>query len=148
MADDILQPAQITWYINTEDGIVPSSDYYLGNVSTNNILQATIYLWNNRWGRDNVLDMTNIRLKIDFDKIENSYLLENTYYTLDNGSYQKINKFEDNIGYIDIDKTIKGSKNDGSLNNNDNYCIINLKITIPNGAREELKNFFITPEYQ
>lgn len=98
-----------------------------GTYTNSDPIEIDLRIWNNRFGTETVDDLQNFVINFYFDKLEDNNLLQ--YITINyNGVEEVPVSINNNIGTASFlnNVIIKGTPNDGSDNNLNNY--INLKI--------------------
>lgn len=143
-----MKDPQISWYIKeNEDATFIDKEVYMGSYNSSNIEAVfNVQLWNNKWGSEDVKNLDNFSIAIFFDTIEDNVLLSRCEVKVDNGSYQKP-EIVGSKGIIRVNKTISGSKNNGTLNAN-NYLDLSIRINpITGDMKNGLKNIIIDLQY-
>lgn len=116
--------ASITWYAKLE-GLAEfeeTTDFYAGSYDSEHEIKIDLQIWNNRYGKTNVSDLTSFDLVFYFDNIEDTALYD--YCTvMYNGSALPFSV----SGYkavVDLPSvTLYGYKNNGTLEQGSANCL-------------------------
>lgn len=144
-----MQDANITWYVedSTDSTLVPSEEYYAGTFVPNDTVTLKVYLWNNRWGTTEVASANDCKLVVYFETIEDSTLLSLCKASVDGGTLTEFD-MDGGRGVIDLNRSISGAANNGSLSNTDNYSTIILQLgPITDGMKNSLKTMYLSPDF-
>lgn len=139
--------AKITWYIKENDEYIQDNDYYLGNYSPDSNLSFDVQVWNNRYGSSRVADISDARLSLYFDSMEDSVLLDYCYVSLNGGAEVKITP-QFGKGIVELG-TLSGASNNGleSLDNINNYKSISVLFKdFPMLLKNGIKNMYLDIE--
>ena len=138
---------KITWYIEEDNDYIQDNEYYLGSFSPDTEINLKVQVWNNRYGKSNVDSITNARLAIYFDSVEDSMLLNYCSVTVGDSNYSKVPVMF-NKGIIDIG-LLSGNSNNG-LDSTDNiYNFKNISISFkgfPSNLKNGIKNMYLDIE--
>lgn len=143
-----MKDSQITWYakLSTDKEYTQSNSLYAGTYTQDNNIQVNMQIWNNRWGTEDVKDLTNFIINIYFENVEDSALFDYCSITLNNTDVLTINKSA-NIATLEIpaDATISGKHNDGTIKNNNNYIRLDFVFSAPQDIKlkeNDLKSLY------
>jgi hypothetical protein len=139
---------QVEWFLIEEDNsIVPHQEYFAGSYRPSDTVELSLQVWNNRWGIASVDNVSEIsKIKIFFDHIEDSQLLNFCSIAINGGGYSPLT-IEGNAGYVVLGSQLSGQPNDGSINSDGNYKNVSLRFgPITNNMRNGLKNMFVDLE--
>jgi hypothetical protein len=138
----------IGWYIKESDNYVQEDEYYLGSFTSDSEISINVQVWNNRYGSNSVDGISDARLAIYFDTVEDAALLN--YCTVSvNDSYFTAPKIELQRGIVSIGE-LSGIYNDGlELSSNEvNYKNLSIKFSgFPCNLKNGLKNMFLDIEF-
>lgn len=138
----------INWYIKESDTFVQEDEYYLGSYTSDSEIAITVQVWNNRYGSTSVDSISEARLAIYFDSIEDASLLN--YCTVSvNSSYYAAPEVELGRGVVTIGE-LSGVYNDGleESTNSTNYKNISIKFSgFPGNLKNGLKNMYLDIEF-
>lgn len=132
---------KISWYskLLSDERYSVNPDFYAGKYSDEDPIVVDIQLWNNRWGTDNVDDLTDYDICLFFDRLEDSVLLnyctivydENTVIPFNVSGQKAILEFTSK-------PVLSGKKNNGSsADNPDNFLQLRF---IFNAVQQRLKD--------
>lgn len=141
--------AKISWYtkILEEDNYDLRNDVYIGTYDGVAPLSLKIQLWNNRYGKTDVKNLSDFYLSLIFDNVEDRTLFKYCTVILNDSDIIS----PEVIGDIAVIKfpnpvTLKGTKNNGDpITNKKNY--INLEFRFDAGDKklkeDDLKSLYI-----
>jgi len=142
-----MKKPQISWYVLEDENLVPYEEYYAGSFRSDDVIEITLHVWNNRWGQEQVQNVEQGRLALYFDTIEDSFLLNLCSVSIDDGDFQSLN-ISSNRGRISLGRILSGEPNLGSSTSRNNYAKIVLRFgPITDGIRNSLKNLYLDIEY-
>lgn len=144
-----MKDSQITWYakLNTDKEYTQSNSLYAGTYTQDNNIQVNMQIWNNRWGTEDVKDLTNFIINIYFENVEDSALFDYCSITLNNSDVLSINKSA-SIATLEMpaDLSISGKHNDGTEKNNPkNYINLDFVFSAPTDIKlkeNDLKSLY------
>lgn len=139
--------AKITWYIKEEDKYIQDNDYYLGSYSPDSNLSFEVQVWNNRYGSSRVSDISDARLAIYFESMEDGTLLDYCHVSVNGGSEEKLSPMFGK-GIVDLG-TLAGASNNGleTLDNVNNYKTITVSFkNFPGLLKNGIKNMYLDIE--
>lgn len=143
---------KITWFVKKSDDTSYNEDaeFYAGTYNQTTNLSIDIKIWNNRYGTENVKNLTDFGFKVWFDDEEDASLLKYFTFMLNNeiGLDPVITKNEALI-QMPAGFAISGEMNDGSDHNTKNYMTLRIVLQIPASKKIKLNdlktlNFTIT----
>lgn len=138
---------QISWFVIEDDTPTPYEEYYAGSYRPDESVEIHMQLWNNRWGQEEAENVTQGRLAVFFDSIEDSYLLGLCSIKIDSNDFVPLT-INSGRGRVAIDRVLSGSSNTGSSNATGNYVNVVLKFgPVTAGIRNSLKNLYIDLEF-
>ena len=107
---------KISWYskLSTDAKFAETEELYAGTHRPNKEIRVNIQLWNNRWGKTDVQDLTNFLIIMYFHDAEDAALLENCIIEYKNKEVTK--QIENNTATLlfDSEIAISGKANDGN----------------------------------
>lgn len=139
--------SKITWYILEDEEYIQDDEYYLGSFSPDSEIQLKVQVWNNRYGKNNVESISNARLAIYFDSIEDSMLLEYCTVSINDNNFTKIPAMFGK-GIIDIG-LLSGNSNNGMDIIDNIYNFKNITVSFkgfPTNLKNGIKNMFLDIE--
>lgn len=145
---DTLDPI-ITWYVrkaevadedNTEI-FKENNDYYAGSYTQEDDMGIEFHIWNNRFGKTAVNDLTNFGIVVQFDHEEDSALLQYMQFLL-NGSYWLVPEINGNLAKVQmpVDTVISGAANTGEAGTSSNYITVKLVLSVPSDKKLKLND--------
>ena len=138
----------ISWYVKEQESFIQEDEYYLGSFTSDSEINITVQVWNNRYGSKSVDNITDARLAIYFDTIEDSSLLEYCTISVNDSVYGAL-ETELQRGIFSIGE-LSGNYNDGSEQapNDINFKNIKIKFSnFPGNLKNGLKNMFLDIEF-
>lgn len=138
--------ANIKWYIKNDNTFYPEEDYFAGTYSSRTPLSITIQLWNNRYGTEDVDDLSDFALKASFEHLEDKSLLQ--YVKLSSGTVELDSTvLDDHIIFTMPSGTVlKGTANNGLTSENaTNYMEMTFSFEVPeetNLKENDLKSLY------
>lgn len=139
--------SKISWYILEDDEFIQDDEYYLGSFSPGNEIKLKVQVWNNRYGKADVESITNARLAIYFDSIEDSLLLDYCTVSIDGNESIKVPVMFGK-GVVDIG-LLSGDSNNGMDTMDNVYNFKNIVVSFkefPANLKNGIKNMFLDIE--
>lgn len=144
-----MESPKLSWYYKTETDkdYDNSNEIYAGTYDNSKPLSVKLQLWNNRYGKEDVKNLSNFYLTIFFDNHEDNSLLKYCSVIL-NGIDILSPKISENMATITFPENIvlKGVKNNGSAETN-LHNFINLELRFDAGdtrlKEDTLKSLYI-----
>lgn len=135
MADPI-----ISWFIQPEgaDKMSPAREAYAGNYNKAHDISMKFQLWNNRYGRSAVDDLSNFSIQIFFDHTEDKSLLPYCNLVVSNSTLDK--QIINDRAVFNITRTLSGAINNGTATDNpENFMEFEFKFSAPKNDTVRLK---------
>ena len=137
-----MEAPKITWLVRTADdeSFRKSPEFYAGAYDQEEDLELYIQIWNNRYGKETVKNLSDFGISVTFDKEEDSVFLKYMSFFLGIKEYDLV--VNGNTGVIQLPDTVElsGAVNDGSDENTDNYVILRLVISVPENIRLKMND--------
>lgn len=137
-----MEAPKITWLVRTVDdeSFRKSPEFYAGAYDQEEDLELYIQIWNNRYGKETVKNLSDFGISVTFDKEEDSVFLKYMSFFLGIKEYDPV--VNGNTGVIQLPDTVElsGAVNDGSDENTDNYVILRLVISVPENIRLKMND--------
>lgn len=137
----------ISWHIYEDSDYVQDPEYYLGSFNPESTITLDVQIWNNRYGQKTIQSLSDARLCIYFENIEDSSLLKYCSISINNDSpiipEVELNKTSTSIGML------SGEPNNGVANDKNRVNYKNVKIEFkdfPHNLRSGIKNMFLDIE--
>lgn len=125
----------INWVISDKEIL---NSHFLGSYLNTSTFKVTIELWNNRFGVEQVQDITDGKLVIEFRDFEDSALLQHLQVKCDNQFFSKL-EVDGTRGYLKLPKSLKGTPNNGSASCYENFVTIELTFAKDMPVKSDLK---------
>lgn len=138
----------INWFIIEDDEQTQQEEYYLGSFNSNAEISLQLQIWNNRYGTKYAQSISNAKLVLFFETLEDSALLNYCTVNTEEGGDMKPN-MELNKASIYIGE-LNGDPNNGVDSDKNKNHFKNVTITFknfPSNLKEGLKNLFIDIQY-
>ena len=121
-----MSKAQISWYVKclSDERYSVDDNFYAGKYTDEDPIVVDIQLWNNRWGTENVEDLTDYDICFFFDCVEDSVLLN--YCTIiynDSNIVPFYVTGHKAVLSMDTKPVLSGLKNNGSSADNPNHFL-------------------------
>lgn len=124
---------QISWQIKklSDSKYSNKTDYFAGIYTQSSALELELLLWNNRYGTEDVEDLSSFSIDAVFQDMEDSTLLE--YLTMNFDGTMIVPSISKNVATFVIPDgiIIYGEANDGSTIATNNYKHIKLTLDVP-----------------
>lgn len=124
---------QISWQIKklSDSKYSNKTDYFAGIYTQSSALELELLLWNNRYGTEDVEDLSSFSIDAVFQDMEDSTLLE--YLTMNFDGTMITPSISKNVATFVVPEsiTIYGEANDGSTAAINNYKHIKLTLDVP-----------------
>jgi len=139
-----MQEPIITWHVLHNDIEEQKDRYYAGTFVPKDKLYLSLRVWNNQWGDTRVKTITNGKIIVYFDKLEDSYLLQYCSFKINNKL--KHAQIINNKAYIELDTDLQGNIDDGYAT--DNYADISIELgPITDGMEKNMKHLIVDLKY-
>lgn len=138
---------KITWYILEDEDYIQDDEYYLGSFSPDTEIKLNVQVWNNRYGKSNVDSISNARLAIYFESVEDSMLLNYCSIAINDDNFTNVPVMF-NKGIVDIG-LLSGNSNNGMDTVDNVYNFKNISISFknfPTNLKNGIKNMFLDIE--
>lgn len=133
----------ITYEIVREESTEETNNAYFGSFIPGETVYMHIRIWNNKFGQEDVDNLSNAIMKISFNDFENKAYFDILKVSVQNDAYITPDRIDD-IAIIKLG-TIYGHKNIGSLSDIENYKEVKIKIgPLYENSIEGLKNLSIS----
>ena len=141
-----MEDCKLTWHVKPEKAkdMIPAEEAFAGTYNSMHNIVTTFHLWNNRYGKEDVKDLTNYRLALSFGHTEDSSLLKYCHIKV-NGSELAGQVSGKQLVFGNM-RSISGSANNGVTEDNpSNYIVIQFVFGPATGARlkeSDLKDLY------
>lgn len=142
-----MQDPKISWFVKDPDGIfVPQNEYHAGTYTKADKIVVDFQIWNNRWGVEDVKELTNPVLNFYFDTIEDATLLNLCKITVDEYDNIPLMIKEQKASAV-LGRSLSGVKNNGdetAAANRNNFVNIRFEFDAADYRLKEndLKNLY------
>jgi len=142
-----MQDPKISWFVKDPDDIfVPQNEYHAGTYTKTDKIVVDFQIWNNRWGVEDVKELTNPVLNFYFDTIEDATLLSLCKITVDKYDNIPLMIKEQKASAV-LGRSLSGVKNNGdetAAANRNNFVNIRFEFDAADYRLKEndLKNLY------
>ena len=140
----------LSWRVKTDSSsdFVSTNEKYVGTYTARKNIVIRVQLWNNRAGLEDVSDLKDFTVKIFFQDVEDSTLLNYLFAEEANGDPMQLENFGKFLTVkFPIDTTLEGKANNGITNESKkNYIEFKLVFKAPENAQlkeGDLKNLYL-----